>query len=87
MEFFIIEDVLEQNKRSKIYIPKHKKYVELTSETIKEDGTLSYEVVRLNWREEFSQENYLEENFDTLYVKPKNIVYETSEMAEEVFNV
>jgi len=82
MEFGTITQVKETHRRDAIYIPKHKNWVELSKETNEEDGVYTYEVVRLDWQDEFT-EDYLEENFDTLYVKPDYITYDEPEQTEE----
>lgn len=89
---YTIKEVKPENRRPRIYVPLHKQYVELLKEKEfykeieLEEGKkesivdyYEYEVVRLNWREEFSTpetydedgniltKSYIEQNFEELW--------------------
>lgn len=87
MEFGIINKVFEKNKRDAIYVPIHKKWVELSKVIEEVNGIYTYEIMRLDWRPEFDTEGYLEDNFDNLYVKPANIIYPEPEKTDEEFGM
>lgn len=79
----IIENVLEINKRESVYIPEHKNWIELSKILTEVDGIYSYEVIRLGWKDDFEDKDYIEENFDTLFVEPTKVVYPEPEQNEE----
>jgi len=83
MEFGILKNVKTEHKRESIYIPPHKKWIELSNQISVRDNIYKYEVVRLEWQKEFSIANYIQNNFDALFVKPKNIQYPEPEISEE----
>lgn len=84
MDYRILKNVLEINKRPSVYIPEHKKWVELSKVLTEENGVYSYEILRLDWDYKFNIKNYCEDNFDKLFVKPSKVEYPEPEMNEEM---
>lgn len=78
-----LENVKSSNKRDRIYIPPHKKWITLLSLISKEEEVYEYETVKLGWRDEFEDKQYIEDNFNELFVKPANIKYPEPEITEE----
>lgn len=84
MEFGILENVKTTNKREKIYIPPHLKWIELSNIIDEENDIFKYEIIRLEWQKEFENKKYIEDNFNTLFVRPKNIKYPEPLKEEEI---
>ena len=80
-----IENVKMKDIRDKIYIPPHKRWIQLTKMDSTEIGALKYEVLRLEWKDEFEDVSFIENNFDLLFVKPKQTKYEQPIRTEDEF--
>ena len=78
-----LENVKSSNKRENIYIPPHKKWITLLNLISEEDGVYEYETVKLGWRNEFEDKQYIEDNFEELFVKPAFIEYPEPEVNED----
>jgi hypothetical protein len=80
-----IDKVKVEDIRDKIYTPPHKRWIQLTKMDSSEIGSLKYEVLRLEWKDEFEDVSFIENNFDLLFVKPKQIIYEQPVQTEDEF--
>ena len=78
-----LKNVTASNKRDSIYIPPHKKWITLLNLISEEDGVYEYETVKLGWVDAFEDRQYIEDNFDTLFVRPTKIEYPEPEQIEE----
>ena len=83
MDYGILKHVTVKNKRNAIYIPKHKKWIELSKLLQETETGFEYEFVKREWQDEFAIEGYIEDNFNELFVKPAFVEYPEPEVNED----